>query len=107
MVDLGPLGPWSGPPDMAVPALERWHAAWERDHPELLGLAGPSFYRPGADPLLGGLTMAEASANVLAATERLKRHFPTKGGHMSSDATIYDLSPFPEWMMEKPEPPQG
>lgn len=64
MVDLGPLGPWSGLPSMAIPTLERWHAAWERDHLEMLGLAGPSFYEPGMDstsllPTVAGIRPSE------------------------------------------------
>lgn len=51
MVDLGPLEPWpfNYIPKTIVQALELWHAAWERDHPELLGPMGASFYEPGMD----------------------------------------------------------
>lgn len=113
MVDLGPLGPWSGPPSMAIPALERWHASWERDHPELLGLAGPSFYRPGMDELLGGITMAEASANLFDATERLRDSFSsgmlitTREPQCDHPGAEWIVSYYtgPAWLCEECNPP--
>ncbi len=81
MVDLGPTSPplFYCIPKTVTEALELWHAAWERDHPELLGPLGPSFYGPEVEPLLAkreplvpGITMAEACANVGAVAERLR-----------------------------------
>lgn len=137
MVDLGPLAPWSGPPDMAVPALERWHTAWERDHPELLGPGGPSFYRPEpepqvseAHPVMAGIRPSEVrqilrEMGVPSATEDeidwfLRRqarqaecrHEDVRAYGNGLNVLCWDCravgeAPKPETPMQKPLPPPG
>jgi hypothetical protein len=93
----------AGPPHAGVCPIcgmgdpDHLEARW-RTHPvhadclEWLMPGGPSFVDEYANPVLsdGG------------GRRKKPCRYPTKGGHMSGDATIYDLPPIPEWLMEKP-----
>jgi hypothetical protein len=55
----------------------------------------------GREPAVGGITMTEASADLLAATERLRQGFPTRGGYNPGGIIL------PPGCTYTPTPPPG